>query len=117
MTHNSESLNSVCNASKSDTRSFRSTITLSPRSKKRPNNRRGVVLYYTTVVMVLLCGFCSFAVDFGRVQVAKTELRRAADSASRAAAAELPDVNSAVSFAISYSAKNTADGNPIVLNA
>lgn len=76
---------------------------------------RGVTLYYMTVMMVLLCGFCSFAVDYGRVQVVKTELRRAADGVARAAAAELPDYNSAISVAKQYSKLNTADGTEIIL--
>ena len=76
----------------------------------------GVVIYYMTFAMIVLCGFCSFAVDLGRVQVTKAELRRAADSASRAAAAELPNLPSAIFFAMKYANSNMADGTPIKMD-
>lgn len=82
--------------------------------KSRRNN--GVVIYYMTAAMFVLCGFCSFAVDLGRVHVTKTEMQRAADSAARAAAAELPDVNSAIAFAMDYAKSNTSDGTGVVLD-
>lgn len=77
---------------------------------------RGVVIYYMTFAMVALCAICSLGVDLGRVQVTKAELQRAADSASRAAAAELPDINSAIAFAVQYAKSNSADGTPITLD-
>ena len=50
----------------------------------RNNSRRhGVAIFYVIVVLIVMLGFCSFAVDLGRVQTAKTELRRAADAAAR----------------------------------
>jgi hypothetical protein len=70
-----------------------------------------------TAAMVAMCGFCSFAVDLGRVQVAKAELRRAADSAARAAVAELPDANSAIAFARQYARQNTSDGRTTGFNS
>lgn len=79
--------------------------------------RGGVVLYYMAGAMVAISGFCSMAVDYGRVQVAKAELRRAADAASRAAVAELPDANSAISFAAKYAQSNAVDGGTTSLNA
>ncbi len=84
--------------------------------RRKLNRTNGVVLYYTTVIMLLMFGFCSFAVDLGRVQLAKTELRRAADSAARAAAAELPDTNSAIAFAKQYAQVNTVDGTAVVMD-
>jgi Flp pilus assembly protein TadG len=76
----------------------------------RRRQRHGVVLYYMTGLMVVMSAFCSFGVDYGRVQLVKAELRRAADSAARAAAAELPDVNSAIAFAKQYGEANLSDG-------
>jgi Flp pilus assembly protein TadG len=60
-------------------------------TKKRENHarRRGTAMIYILVSMVAMLGFCSFAVDLGRVQTAKTEIRRGADAAARVAAAYL----------------------------
>ena len=59
-------LNSTCNASN----------TASNRISIHNRRRRGVVIYYMTFAMIALCGVCSLAVDLGRVQVTKAELRR-----------------------------------------
>jgi hypothetical protein len=65
-----------------------------------------------------MLGFCSFAVDLGRVQTAKTELRRAADAAARAGAANIPMGISAVqTAAISMAYANKCDGSPVVIAA
>ena len=50
---------------------------------------KGISLIWTMATMIVLCVMCAMGVDWGRVQVAKTELRRAADSAARAGAANL----------------------------
>jgi hypothetical protein len=69
------------------------------------------------VVMVALCGVCSLGVDLGRVQLTKTELRRAADAAARAAAARIPDGrNAATSSARTIAQLNKADGQPVELD-
>jgi len=69
-------------------------------------------------VMIVLCGFCSFGVDLGRVQLVKTELRRVADAAARSAAAGIPTSRSfAISQAQQIAALNRADGSPVVLDA
>ncbi len=53
-------------------------------NKARVRSRRsGMAFIYIIVALVAMLGFCSFAVDLGRVQTAKTELRRAADAAAR----------------------------------
>src|SRR4051812_41024918 len=83
-------------------------------SKKR---RRGVVLWYTIVLMLAMCLLLSLAVDYGRAQVVKTELMRAADSAARAATAEVPgNLGTARSVAIQYAALNTADGSAVKIS-
>ncbi len=46
--------------------------------------RCGIPLIYLTVMMIVLVGLCSLAADYGYVQLAKTELRQAPDSAARA---------------------------------
>jgi hypothetical protein len=52
------------------------------RGSQRSRARGFALIYITAVVLVLLL-FGSLAVDFGRVQVAKTRLRAAIDSAAR----------------------------------
>jgi hypothetical protein len=79
---------------------------------------RGVSLLYTIVILMVLLGFASFGVDLGRVQVAKTEARRAADSAAHAAASALYNsVSSAQTAAVDFAGMNEVDGNAVSLNA
>lgn len=55
-------------------------------NKRTSAKRRGSGLVFTSICMVAVVGFASFAVDLGRTTAAKTELRRAADTAARAGA-------------------------------
>ena len=85
---------------------------------RRRARHRGVTIIYVAVAMAALCGFCSLAVDLGRVQVVKMELRRAADGAARYAAMGLPDGSAAaIANAITSAAENTADGSPVIITA
>lgn len=69
-------------------------------------------LIYVSMSMSVMMGFVSLAVDLGRVQVAKTELRRTADAAARAAAAGISSgVSTAQANASSIVALNTVDGS------
>jgi Flp pilus assembly protein TadG len=78
---------------------------------------RGIVIFYVLVSMVAMLGFCSLAVDLGRVQVAKTELRRAADAAARAAVANLSNGTAqAKTAAANMAAANKADGTSVIIN-
>ncbi len=84
--------------------------------KFKANRSRGMSLIYIAMSMVVLCAFASLAVDLGRVQLAKTELRRAADSAARYAAMSIPDGTSIVIANAKDAANdNTADGTTVVL--
>ena len=71
-------------------------------------------------MLVTLTGFCSLAVDLGRVQLAKSELRLAADAAARHAAHTFVATNSVASAraaAVDSADDNTADGaNAVVLD-
>lgn len=81
-----------------------------------PYHRRGLSLIYSLITLSVMIGFASLAVDLGRVQVAKTELRRTADAAARAAASSLSSgVAAAQSAAVSIAAANTVDGQSHVL--
>lgn len=78
---------------------------------------RGVAALYMIVIMIGLCALCSLGVDYGHVQLVKTELRRAADSAARAAASQLRATKSAaIAKAVEYAGYNKVDGTPVVLD-
>ncbi|MDP9172397.1 MAG: pilus assembly protein TadG-related protein [Planctomycetota bacterium] len=80
--------------------------------------QHGTALIYTMVAAVTLMGFASLAVDFGRVQAAKTELRTAADAAARYGATGLATNSATASaYAISEAAANKVDNTPLVLQA
>src|SRR5687768_1700607 len=79
--------------------------------------RRGMVIIFVVVIIAVLVGFCSLAVDVGRVQTAKIELQRTADAAARAAAGSLADgVSDAEDAAVEYAAANDADGEAVELD-
>jgi hypothetical protein len=88
------------------------------RSRERS---RGAALIYITVSMVAMMGFCSLAVDLGRVQAAKTELHTGADAAARYGALGLSNIiygtSAASNNAIAVAAQNLVDGSPLVLTS
>ena len=90
-----------------------------PNSVLIPSRRKvrsGTVLVYILLAWVVLIGFVSFGVDYGRAQLAKSELSLAADAASRYATTGLGD-GTAVTKAIAAALSNTVDGSPVVLLA
>lgn len=80
---------------------------------------KGISTVYAVVAMTAFCAFCSLAVDFGRVQLAKLQLGRAADACARAAAGVLPveGTNRARTAANTYASSNPVDGTPLVLQS
>jgi Flp pilus assembly protein TadG len=86
-----------------------------PRPRHRSRHRHGIAIVYAAIVLVVLIAMASLAVDLGRAQCAKTELRRAADAAARYATTGIDD-DTAVSKAITVAAENLVDGTPLVLN-
>lgn len=84
--------------------------------RRRPVTQRGSILIYMIVVMTVLMAFCSLAVDWGRVQLVRTELRLAADAAARHAALGLAGgVSTVEARAVDAANDNTADGTPVAL--
>jgi len=80
--------------------------------------RIGISLVWMAVGMTAIAAAASLALDFARVEVVKTELRRAADAAARAAIFDLPGgVNAAQQTALAMAAANNADGTPVTLSA
>jgi Flp pilus assembly protein TadG len=81
------------------------------------SRHRGATLIFVLVSFAVMMGFCAFAVDLGRAEAAKTELRRAADAAARAAVAALGQGNTAAQdAAIAIAANNTVDGATLTLD-
>src|SRR5438128_1364790 len=81
------------------------------------NRNRGVSSIYAMVVMTAMIALSSLAVDYGRVQLTKTELRCAADAASRYGLAGVGSgVTNPQDRAIAAASDNKADGSPVVLD-
>src|SRR3954453_833111 len=78
--------------------------------------RKGMVLIYAIIIMVAMFALISLAVDLGRVQVAKTELQRAADAGARYAALGIND-GTAVTKGMAAANDNTVDGNPVAIQS
>jgi Flp pilus assembly protein TadG len=82
------------------------------------NRRNGIGLIYSVVILLALTAIASLAVDFGRVELVKTQLRCAADAAARAAAHDMTvnGTSSARDTAVYYAKANKADGTPVILD-
>ena len=80
--------------------------------------RRGNMLIWMTVSIAAVVMLLSLAMDYGHVEVVKTELRRAADAAARAAITDLASggVTAAQQTAMSVAGSNTADGTPVTIS-
>jgi Flp pilus assembly protein TadG len=82
-----------------------------------PRPRRGISLIYCTMIMTALFAITSLAVDLGRVQLAKTEMRRAATAAARASASGLStSLANVQAIAQAYAQYNTIDGGTIAFD-
>ena len=72
------------------------------------------MLLYVVLTMPVLIGFASFAVDFGRIELAKLQLQRAADAGARYAVTGLrTGRDESLARAKTAAAENGADGSPI----
>src|SRR5205814_6158621 len=86
-------------------------------TQRHIHRHSGIGMIYAIIIMVALCAICSFAVDYGRVQLVKTQLRAAADASALAPAQQLlSDINAAPAVAASIARANLADGNPVILD-
>ena len=84
--------------------------------RRRNHNRAGVSLLWAITMLIALCAMASLAVDFGRVKLAKTQLRNACDAAALAAGQlALSDVPAARAAAVAVAKANRADGQPVEL--
>src|SRR5688572_25299798 len=81
-------------------------------------NVRGFTTIYTLVILVALVAVCSLGADYGRVQLAKLELRRAVDAAARSAALSLRQERTpaqARADAVATATDNRVDGRVLSL--
>ena len=83
--------------------------------KNRPY-RTASVMVYMVVALPVFAGFCSLAVDYGRCQVVKTQLHRAADAAALYGVDGIAS-GTAVANAIQAAADNHVDGKSLVLQS
>lgn len=78
-----------------------------------PTRRRGSIVVLLAVVLVVLAGFVSLAVDVGYLRVAKAQLQVASDSASMAGARVLDGTDAGI-IAARAVAVSTAAYNPVL---
>src|SRR5439155_14115539 len=83
---------------------------------RRGRRRAGYVLVYLSISLVVFTGICALAVDWGRVQVAKTELRRTCDAAARYAVTGMSD-GTTLAKANWIGTQNTVDARAIAFQA
>jgi hypothetical protein len=78
--------------------------------------RCGVSIVYLAIGLTVFIGFCSFAVDLGRVELAKTQLQAAADASARAAASAIGDATKVQTRAVQFAAANKCDGLAVAVD-
>ncbi len=84
---------------------------------KQSSARRGSILIYVMIAMVVFIGFASLAVDVGHARLVKVQLQHAADAAAHYAARGMQyDFSTAQSYAIAAAGDNTADGTRVSLS-
>ena len=85
--------------------------------RRRPARRRGLSIIYVVVMLVILIAFVAFAVDVGRLRLAREQLQTAADASACAGAQDLPSgpVN-ATDSANSFAGRNKCLGDAVTLN-
>jgi uncharacterized membrane protein len=86
------------------------------RTRPLRSRHRGSILVYVTILMSAIFAFASLAVDYARVQLAKTQALRTADAASRFAVLGLVDSTYATK-GIAVASQNSIDGTPVTLTA
>ncbi|QWV95105.1 Tad domain-containing protein [Geomonas oryzisoli] len=84
--------------------------------KIRRRDQKGFALVYIALMIVVLVGFVSLAVDLGYIYVAKGQLQNAADAAALAGASmNLSDSLTVRAKAKQFAAINKAAGDPVVI--
>ncbi len=90
----------------------------SPKLRRHLKGRRGISIIWVAVSLTAFVGIVSLAVDYGRVQLAKTQLQEATDAAARYASRFVAGGQSAAYQAASLAAgDNSVDGTPLTLQS
>lgn len=93
------------------------TLHSNPLMASRKRERAGFTIIYILILWTVLVGFVSLSVDWGRVQLIKTELQGAADAATRAAAVNLSQgITATQNAAVTWAGYNTADGTSVIID-
>jgi Flp pilus assembly protein TadG len=93
-----------------------SSILRRPRRYSR-QQRKGIGLVWAMLVILALCAIASLAVDYGRVQLVKAQLRSAADAAALAAGDVMQsDPAAARTAAILIAQANKSENKPVALD-
>src|SRR5690349_9732700 len=82
----------------------------------RSFNRRGIAIIYVAIAIATLAVLGSFAGDYGKVQLAKTELRKAVDAPARAGASGLGNYVTAQTLANQYAGLNSVANATLTLD-
>src|SRR5690349_7677067 len=81
-------------------------------------HRKGIGLIWAITVILALCAIASLAVDYGRVQLVKSQLHSAADAAALAAGNVMQsDPAAARTVAMQIAQANKAENKPVALDA
>ena len=79
-------------------------------SRSRPAPRRGMMVVYTGIMLIVLLAMIAFSVDLGYMYTMQSRLERSVDSAALAGAGALVDGSSAASDkAVEYLVRNPVD--------
>src|SRR5687768_7398049 len=81
------------------------------RQRARGRRGRGMAMLYVLALLTVIFALASFAVDYGRVQLAKTQLQAATDDAAKYAVLSVKSgKNTVLTRANAAAAENTVDG-------
>ena len=85
-------------------------------TRKLSIRRRGNILVLAAVLMVVMLALVAFAIDTGRITLARTQLQTAADAAALAGAQALSDGSAEAKLLAQNAAQdNDAVGSPVVI--
>ena len=96
------------------------TDTNSFAGRSTTHRRRGAMFVYMLAGLVAIMLFASLAIDYGRMQVAKSEVQAAAYAAARAGGQTMMnggDMTSIVADTISTARQNVIDGKQVVIRS
>ena len=90
-----------------------------PRGPVPANGRRGAMMVFIGVLMVIFIVGVAMSIEYAHIQLARTELRTATDAAAKAAALELSrsqDVDTAIATGTRVASENLIIGRPLLLS-